>query len=266
MQEMLPQFEQLLDAKIDALTQKIEKRLEDIEAKIASAKSSESVVAHNAPTADNKKRHQSDTTAQVLNENTAFLDFLNSATLQDLEDLGVDVRNHALASLINQREKNGVFTSRQDCLARLQRSKKFSKVHYEKLLNKWSKKNAPVDANSTENQFQQPEIVATEASVSTEAEIVETVSEDVPTSETDAEDVPTKPARSQHTSKSNKSAHGIDKFNTMTRTELTQLLSDLKLSKKIINAILDQRPFTSFEDMDIQGLEPKKKLAIKDAF
>jgi hypothetical protein len=194
---------------------------------------------------------------KATTEEAAFIDFLNRATTQDIQNLDSRVQHKAIDLLLNQRNRR-LFDSQEDCLSRV-RGKGFADASYVRILGKWREKHGSASAAK---QASLPIDSTAAAKKSSKRRVKVKVATPATTSRKKQRSATDKAATS--TSKTPEAS--IDKLNNMDKRELALTLNRLRISKKLIEAVLENRPFTSFEAIDIPGLGTSKREKIKSAF
>jgi DNA uptake protein ComE-like DNA-binding protein len=253
--ERLNRLEQSLDTKLNTLTNSVE-HLQKASTQTSQApvtpKQTRKAVVMEAKTQEAKTQAPA---KNIISSGDKFLDFINAATLQDLRNLGTDLYDSNLSAIIKKKKKDGPFKSIAEFEQWVAKNKTFSPILYSKFLAKWKEQESSASDSSNDS------VESTTVTVQEEEDSSkpESASDDVAPP---VEPVPTTPKKRS----SKKNLRGIDKLNQMNQVELAQTLHRLKLSSKLIEAILEQRPFGSFETINIRGLGPKKVQIIQEEF
>lgn len=213
------------------------------------------------------------------NEEAEFINFLNQATESDISKLKSGVKR-ALIPLIVKASVQAPFTSKEDCLLRME-GKGFAKGSYKQLFDAWKKQLSVPTAKAAQTiKPQEPSVpsVPVEAVIdqpmATE-KLVSNAPRQKPIPTLPKETAPPPLPRSEPAKivapvinpvTAPATGGAIDKLNTMSKEELSVKLYRLKLNKPIIEAIVKNRPFTSFETMNIPDLGTKTLKKLKNAF
>jgi hypothetical protein len=213
----------------------------------------------------------------------ALIHFLNAASDKVIKSLKAGITTDALSHFIAQR-KQGPFLSKQDLLSRM-KGKRFTETTYSNLLDGWQAtlprdqdkrpntlpaSQAPSDCQSYVAPFEETPTISIAPVIEVDAPLninpiiaAEAVMQ--PTLALDPS-MPPVAVDASPAAPVKVVLRGIDKLNNMSVPELAVTLSRLKINEKLRNALLEQRPFESFDAINIKGIGATIRQRLAKAF